>query len=156
MTASPRQRPGSRGRIGVIQPAPGVMIEHEWPNYLPNNVLFPVARVRLTSADKSGYDEVAREAVKQAPLLASARCGVIAYACAIGSLYAGANAESRLLDALSEASGLSAISLAQSSLMALRSLGASRPAVLTPYDPPTNRLVTDYLMARECRLPGSV
>jgi maleate isomerase len=143
----PAFRPGARGRIGVIQPAPGVMLEHEWPAYLPPGVLFPVGRIRLPSADAAGYQRIAEEAPEIARDLASAGAGVIAYACTIGSLSAGASAERALTDRIAAAAGKPAISLASACIEALRWVGANRIAILTPYGDESNRWVADY--ARE-------
>lgn len=139
-----RRRPGGRGRIGLIQPAPGVMLEHEWPAFLPSDVLFPVARVPLREATAAGYDDVAAKAPDAARDLARAGADLIAYACTVGSLYAGAEAEQALVHRLADASGKPAISLAESCVRAFHALGVTRLAVLTPYDDRTNAWVTDY------------
>jgi maleate isomerase len=140
----PRRHPGARGRIGVIQPAPGVMLEHEWPAFLPPEVLFPVGRIRMTSASAQGYAQMAQVAPDMARDLAFAGAGVIAYACTIGSLFAGVEAERELIAALAEASGKPAISLAATCIAALRAVGASRLAIMTPYSAKTN----DYVEAQ--------
>jgi maleate isomerase len=136
--------PGGRGRIGVIQPAPGIMIEHEWPRWLPPGVLFPVGRIRMTAATVDGYAAMALAAPRVAQDLASAGAGVVAYACTIGSLFAGADAETAMVTAMGAASGKPAISLAATCVEACRLLGGSRLAIITPYDAPTNRLVQTY------------
>jgi maleate isomerase len=142
-----RQGPGARGRIGVIQPAPGVMLEAEWPAYLPPDTLFPVGRIRLPAATLEGYDLVAAQAPETARDLASAGADLIAYACTVGSLYAGPDAEAKLVIALAEASGRPAISLAETCIRALERVGVQRPALITPYDAATNRLVSGYAEA---------
>ena len=138
--------PGARGRIGVIQPAPGVMIEYEWPKWLPSDVLFPVGRMRMPSADRAGYAEMAAVAPAVAQDLASAGAGVIAYACTLGSIYAGAKAEADLTAALAAASGKPAISLGEASIEALRQLGARRLLIMTPYSKEINTWVADYAL----------
>lgn len=158
MTRSPpqtiRRSPGARGRIGVIQPAPGVMLEHEWPHWLPEDVLFPVGRIRLTSATEQGYAEIAERAPEIARDLASAGAGVIAYACAIGSLYAGVDAERALMRDLAKASGTPAISLGDTCVRALRDVGATRLAIMTPYPPETNAWVERYVTAQGFAVAG--
>ncbi|HEX8382997.1 MAG TPA: hypothetical protein VF592_06425 [Sphingomonas sp.] len=141
-------RPGARGRIGIIQPAPGVMLEHEWPRWLPPGVLFPVGRLRMPAPSREGYAAMAAAAPAVARDLATAGVGVVAYACTVGSLSDGREGEAALVAALSEAAGVPAISLADASVRALRAVGAARIAILTPYSPETNRWVADY--ARSC------
>ncbi len=147
-TFPPRRRPGHRGRIGVIQPAPGVLLEHEWPAHLPADVLFPVARIRMRGATAADYTAIADAAPAAAEDLVSAGADVIAYACSVGSLFAGAAAEARLLAALARAAGKPAVSIADASMQGLRRLGAERIAILTPYAAETNALVSAYARER--------
>ncbi len=142
-----RRQPGARGRIGVIQPAPGVMLEHEWPRWLPRDLLFPMGRVRFTDGSAAGYDRIATAAPDVAQDLASAGANLIAFACTIGSLYAGIAGENRLINALGTASGLPAISLGSTCVKALDAVGAKRVAIMTPYPPETNVWVANYIEA---------
>lgn len=139
-----RRRPGHRGRIGIIQPAPGVMLEYEWPAHLPDEVLFPMARIRMTGATAADYDRIAGQAPDYAQDLASAGADVIGYACSVGSLHAGVEAERRLVADLARASRKPVVSIADSSMRALARLTARRIAILTPYGEETNALVASY------------
>ena len=143
-----RQRPGHRGRIGVIQPAPGVLLEYEWPGHLPQGVMFPVARIRMHGASAADYMRIAEAAPDAAQDLVSAGADVVAYACSVGSLFAGAPWEQQLLDRLSQACGKPAISIADASARALQALGAERIAIMTPYNAQTNALVSGYARQR--------
>lgn len=156
MQPVPSQTPGPRGRIGVIQPAPGVMLEHEWPRLLPPGLLFPVARVRLTGGAPADYAALAAAAPAAAADLASASAGVIAFACAVGSLYAGVEAEAALAASLAVASGRPAITLGASSIRALHHVGARRIAILTPYSPEVNALVGDYAARQGFEVAGFI
>lgn len=148
LTAAPPYRPGARGRIGVIQPAPGVMLEHEWPRWLPDGLLFPIGRLRMPAPTMEGYAAMAAAAPVVSRDLASAGVGVVAYACTVGSLSGGREAEVALVDALAAAAGVPAISLADASVLALRAVGATRIAILTPYSAETNGWVADYARVR--------
>ncbi len=142
-----RRQPGARGRIGVIQPAPGVMLEHEWPRWLPPEILFPMGRVRFTDGSAAGYDRIAAAAPDVAQDLVSAGAGLIAFACTIGSLYAGIEGETKLIASLEATSGRPAISLGATCAKALRKVGARRLAIMTPYTPETNDWVAAYVEA---------
>lgn len=148
MDLPPRARPGHRGRIGVIQPAPGVLLEYEWPSYLPKEVLFPLVRIRMRGASAADYAEIAQAAPGAAQDLVSAGADVVAYACSVGSLFAGASAEAELTATLAQASGKPAVSIADASMRALQLLGAGHIAIMTPYNAQTNALVTDYARQR--------
>ena len=53
MQGSTVHQPGSRGRLGIIQPAPGLMLEAEWMRAVPPGVAFPVSRRASLPAAKS-------------------------------------------------------------------------------------------------------
>ena len=152
----PRLRPGHRGRIGVIQPAPGVLLEYEWATFMPAEVLYPVGRVRMTSATLDEYRRVGLASADVAQDLASAGSDVIAYACSVGSLFAGPEWERKLIAGLSTAAGKPAISIADASMRALRSLGAQRIAVMTPYPPAIDELVHGYATRCGFTVVGSI
>jgi maleate cis-trans isomerase len=124
------------------------MLEYEWPSHLPREVLFPLARIRMRGASAADYAEIAQAAPAAAEDLVSAGADVVAYACSVGSLFAGATAEDRLIAALGRASGKPAVSIADASVRALRRLGASHVAIMTPYNAQTNALVSDYARQR--------
>lgn len=148
-------RPGGRGRIGVIQPAPGVMIEHEWPRWLPDGLLFPVARLRLTGGGAEDYARLAKAAPEAARDLASADVGVIAFACTLGSLYSGKAVETQLVETLADASGRPAIALASACAEAFSVLHAKRIAVLTPYGEKANDWVASYAQSQGFTIEGA-
>lgn len=132
------------------------MIEHEWPHWLPADVLFPVGRIRLTSATRAGYRAAAEAAPDMARDLASAGADVIAYACTVGSLCDGADVEANLIARLSTESGKPVLGLAETSATALRHVGAQRLAIMTPYSPETNGWVTDYITSAGFDVAGII
>jgi maleate isomerase len=142
-----RRRIGRRGRIGVVQPAPGVVLEHEWPPHLPAEVIAPVGRIRLTGGTTQDFDAASALAPDAARDLASAGADVVAYACSVGSLYAGIDAEAGLARRLADASGRPAVSLSAASMQALQALYAQNVAVITPYPAATNAWVQAYVEA---------
>lgn len=157
MTVFPERRaPGARGRIGIIQPAPGVMLEHEWPGWLPPGILFPVGRLHMPNATADGYARMAKAAPDMARDLATAGVGVIAYACTVGSLFAGIEAEKDMIGAIKAACGKPAISLGATSMAALRAVGARRIAIMTPYTAETNHWVADYAIAQGMAVEGFI
>jgi maleate isomerase len=97
---------------------------------------------------RDGYAAMASAASDVAKDLATAGAGVIAYACTVGSLSGGREGEVALEISLAMAAGVPAISLADASMMALRAVGATRIAILTPYSAETNAWVADYATSR--------
>jgi maleate isomerase len=140
--------PGSRGRIGIIQPAPGLVLEAEWSRFMPAGVAFPVTRVALYGATSADYAAMNEAAGSAAAILANAKADVIAHACGVGSLYAGPQAEHALETALSgQAGGVRVTGMAAASITAMEQLAARRIAVITPYDDAINLMVSAYLEA---------
>jgi maleate isomerase len=149
--ARPQRRPGWRGRIGVIQPAPGLMLEAEWQLYMPEGVAFPVTRLPLQGGQPDHYAAMAALAPDAAATLANAAASVIVYACGIGSLYQGPAAERALMERLAAAAGgVRVLGMAAAAVSAIRHIGATRIALLTPYPDSVNALVERYL--RDCGL----
>ncbi len=132
------------------------MLEHEWPRWLPEGMLFPVARVRLTGGSAEDYSRLAASAPEAARDLATAGVGVIAYACTLGSLFAGIEAEYRLIASLAGASKRPAIALASACADALRFVGARRLAIVTPYAAEANSWVADYAQAQGFEVGGFI
>jgi len=108
----------------------------------------------MPGTTREAYAALAAAAPEAAVDLASAGASLVAYACTIGSLAGGVSAELALLAGLEAASGKPAISLADASFDALRSVNASRPLVLTPYSDETNGWVSAYLIERGLRPSG--
>ncbi len=137
--------PGSRGRLGVIQPAPGLMLDAEWTAAVPPGVAFPVTRLALCGGTAADYARMAEQAPAAAAILANAGAHVIGYACGIGSLYRGPGLERALMERLTEAAGgIRVVGMAEAALAEIKRLGARRITLLTPYPAPVNALVQRY------------
>ena len=140
--------PGIDGRLGVIQPAPGLMLEAEWARAVPPGVAFPVTRLALHGATAADYADMAERAPEAAAILANAGADLIAYACGIGSLFRGPDHERRLMARLSEAAGgRPVVGMAEAALGEIKRLGARRITLLTPYAAEVNALVSAYAEA---------
>lgn len=132
------------------------MLEYEWPRWLPDEVLFPVMRVAMSEASAAGYRGVVAQVPAAARELAKAGASVVAFACTVGSLFEGAAREAALVEAMAHASGLPALSLGETSIAALRAVGATRLAVLTPYSDEVNGWVAAYLAEHGIAVSGFV
>ena len=124
---------GSRGRIGVIQPAACLAIEHEWPKYLPDHVMFPVARVRLDGGSLDDYKAMEQRCAEASRNLASAGSGLLLYACAVGSVVLGPDGEQGLTGRLASLCGRPVLGLGQACVRAFESMKARSLLLLTPY-----------------------
>jgi maleate isomerase len=132
------------------------MLEHEWPHWLPDRVLFPVQRIPFVDGSEAGYRSVCAAVPEAARQLALAGSSVVAFACTVGSLFRGIAAEQQLIADMAAASSCPALSLGASSIAALRQVGARRIAILSPYSEETNRWVSDYVLANDLEVAGFI
>ena len=89
-------------------------------------------------------DAPVREAARN---LAAARVEVIAYGFATGSFYRGLDYAARLLERLHTATGVPAVAASPAMVDALRSFGARRLTVTSPYPEWNNQRLRAYLEA---------
>lgn len=129
---------GSRGVVGVIDLSTCTSVIPEFAMAMPPDVGAVFSRLRLPDGVVSvptlqamvsppRFEEAALE-------LADAGAGVIAFACTSASLLLGAGYDRELSARLRAATGIAATTTATAVVEALRSLGARRIAVGTPYD----------------------
>jgi maleate isomerase len=120
--------------IGIAVPQANTTVEPEFHLLLGASHTLLTARMTSPSADSSqrliDYFNQLGQTLSQfdvAPLR------VAGFACTGSSYLVGHRAETERLESLSAAAGFPVVSAAQSILAALRELGASRIAVLSPY-----------------------
>jgi maleate isomerase len=136
---------GHRARIGVIAPAAGIVLEHEWARLLPEGVIAPAARARLDGGGRSDLEAFVRAVPHQVDVIACTKPNVVVLACALGTAFRGPAPESELLDMMAAAAGCPALGMARSAVQALRALGARRVALLSPYSEEANGWLAAYL-----------
>ena len=132
------------------------MLEHEWPHWLPDQVLFPVQRIPFVDGSEAGYRSVCAAVPEAARQLSLAGASVVTFACTVGSLFRGIAAEQELISNIAAAASCPALSLGASSITALRHVGARRIAILSPYSDETNRWVSNYVLAHRLEVAGII
>ena len=148
MTLLPdNSRIGTRARIYVFAPAAGTVLDLEWARLLPDGVLASNARVPLAGGTAADLDAFVHAVKNDAPKSAPARPAAIAVACALATAFRGSAQENEFLQSLTATAGCPAVGMASSSTSALRTLGARRVAILTPYDATANAWLRDYVAA---------
>ena len=77
---------GSGGKIGLLVPSVNTVVEPEFARIVPEGVAVYAARMRNGRGANEADDLTAmcRHAERAADELASARCGVLAFACTAG------------------------------------------------------------------------
>jgi maleate isomerase len=144
-------------RIGLIVPSSNTTMEIELPELFrrrqhpsAQSVSFHSARMRMTTVTPEALSAMNRDSDRCVRELADADCDVLAYACLVAVMAAGPRAHERVQQRLSNvavAAGadVPVITSAGALVAGIRTLGASRVALIAPYQRPLTRIVVDYL-----------
>ncbi|WP_030061855.1 MULTISPECIES: Asp/Glu racemase [Streptomyces] len=146
-------------RIGQIVPSSNVTMETEVPALLrareavaPERFTFHSSRMRMTKVTPEQLRAMDGESDRCATELSDARVDVIGYACLVAVMATGPGyhreAEQRLHRRTVENGAPAPVVTSAGALVAgLRTLGAEKVAMVTPYLRPLARTVVDYLAA---------
>ena len=149
----------STHRIGQIVPSSNITMETEVPAMLrareaiyPERFTFHSARMRMQKVTPEELKAMDGESLRCAVELADARVDVMGYAClvAIMSMGRGYHRQSEVKLAKAAAQSGASIPIVTSAgalIDGLKTLGASRIAIVTPYMRPLTELVVDYIEA---------
>lgn len=135
---------GWRAKIGLIVPPTNTVNESEWRLAVPDGVSFHTHRMALHSDidSETGRARLDSDLDDAFTMLLPAGPDVIAYACTAGSMVKPVES---LPAALSERHGVKAVTTSAAIVAALRSLGAARLSVATPYGDTLNAHETCFL-----------
>ena len=123
---------GERLRIGMLVPSGNVIIEPQVNAMLPPGVAVYVTRLPLRGSSEAELLAMAQNVEDAARLLAHARVGLIAFNCTAVSTYSKA-LEADIRRRIEQAAGIPALATSGALVHALKTLGASRIVLLTPY-----------------------
>lgn len=124
---------GWRARLGLIIPSSNTTMEPEFYRMAPEGVSIHAQRIRLVKVTAESLKKMASESVEAATLLSTAEVDLVVYGCTTGSLLEGSKWEEELRTSIERVADVKTITTAQAVVEALRSLGARRVAVATPY-----------------------
>lgn len=132
-------------RIGILVPSSNTTMEPDFYAMAPRGVTIHTARMRLSQVTPEALILMAEDTERAAGLLADAGVDVIVYGCTTGSLVGGVEWEEDLVGRIEEETGIPAVSTSSAVVEALRSLGARRVGVATPYSEKLNGLEKSFL-----------
>lgn len=123
---------GYRAKLGLIVPPTNTVNEAEWMRMVPVGVSLHTVRMPLHADTHTDAGRAALEAdiARAVADLAQARVDAVAYGCTAGSMVTPVEALPRQIAAMA---GVPAVTTAAAIVAALRSLGAQRLSVATPY-----------------------
>jgi maleate isomerase len=140
----------TRRRIGVMVPSTNTTCEADFQMVVPRPFTVHGQRLWLTN-DALGEEGMIRmnaEIESGARYLATARVDAISYGCTTGSFFKGPGWDREMITLIEETAGVPAVATSPSVVAALRSFGARRISVATPYPEWNNQRLRAYLAAQ--------
>ena len=134
-----------RARLGLIIPSVNTFSEPQFNRFAPAGLGIHVTRARVAGEWKRPLAEMADEIAHSAKLLADCAPDLIVFHCTDTSMTEGPRGEQRILDLISDATGIAALATSRLVLEALQALAITRLVVISPYR--TNDNVKRYLQA---------
>ena len=134
-----------RARIGLIIPSVNSMSEPQFNHFAPPGLAIHVARARVAGPWKRPLPEMADEITVSAQLLSDVSPDLIVFHCTDTSMSQGPQGEGRILDIVTDSTGIPAVATSRLVLEALQTLKLKKLLLLTPYL--SNKPVIDYLTA---------
>ncbi|MGV9801624.1 maleate cis-trans isomerase family protein [Mycobacterium sp. NPDC003449] len=141
---------GNTARIGLIVPSVNSVVEPELAAHAPDAVAFYATRVPVAEVSRERDKIASILAMRERLPAAAAELGslgpaALAYACTSGSFLNGRDVDADTCAELRSASGVPAYTTSTAVVAALRALGVTRLAVVTPYIAPLADGAVNYL-----------
>ena len=137
---------GERGRIGLLYPSSGWVMEPELYAMAPEGVITVTTRLKLETVTAEGVQKLADQIVDATELLTDARADVIVLGCTSGSFILGSGYDQTIIRRIEQAApGIKASTTATAVVHALQALGVKKVAVGTPYIDEINERAERFL-----------
>ena len=136
---------GWRARIGHIRPASAIEGAEEWRTVAPVGVALADARTIVPQVDEAGLKVMMSQVLEAARQLATAKVDLIVQCGAPGTFLSGYGYDEKVCAEIKEATGIPAITMMASQMVALRALGAKKVAVATVYTDALNAKMKTYM-----------
>ena len=140
----------ARKRIGLMVPSTNTTCEADFQLVVPRGFTVHGQRLWLTN-DALGEEGMLRmnaEIETGARYLATASVDAISYGCTTGSFFKGPGWDREMIALIERTAGVPAVATSPSVVDALRSFGARRISVATPYPEWNNQRLRTYLEAQ--------
>lgn len=136
-----------RKRIGVMIPSTNTSCEADFQMAAPADVTIHGQRLWITNDDQgpNAMERMNADIESGARYLATANVDVIAYGCTTGSFYKGAGWDTEMLAVIERESGAPAVATSPAAVEALRSFGARKISIASPYPEWNNQKLRAYM-----------
>ena len=122
-----------RARFGLIVPSSNRMAEpHAWA-YAPEGIVPHTTRLRMTGPHAMPQEQLLPKVEAAAAMLSDAKCDPIVFHCTANSMAEGLAGETRIAQAIANATGRQAVTTASATMAALNALRARRIVLVSPY-----------------------
>ena len=118
--------------------------------------MFPIARVQVVGATVDDYKAMGERCAEASRNLASAGCGVVLYACAVGSVVLGADGEQSFTQRLTSLCARPVRSLGRACVRAFETLQVRSLVLLTPYADDINAVFSLYAASNGLHVTATV
>jgi maleate isomerase len=156
-------------RVGLIVPSSNTTMETEIPMMLQwrmkeipeETFTFHSSRMRMKHVTKEELKAMDVESDRCAVELSDARCDVLAYACLVAIMCQGpgyhVESEQRLFQATKQNGATTPIISSAGALVdGVKTLGAKKVAIITPYMKPLTNQVIEYIESSEIQVTDSI
>ncbi|MDH3239915.1 MAG: hypothetical protein OEO83_04535 [Alphaproteobacteria bacterium] len=123
-----------KARLGLILSASNLCVEPFFRSLAPAALAVHPTRMNMASQVRADFAETAAEAAEVARLVAQAKVDVIDLQATGFVMSLGAEAESRCIKGIEDATGIPAYTATQGLMEALRALEVRRVLLITPFD----------------------
>ena len=134
---------GTRARLGMILPSGNQAAEPQFQAMLPTGVSLHTTRLKLTGSSDQELMAMTDRVEDAAQLVSDAEVDLVVFHCTAVSTW-DASREQSIKDRIAKASGRPVTATSEAILTALRTVGAERIVMLSPYIDAINRREAAY------------
>ena len=116
----------------MLYPSSGIS-EREVEKMLPEEASLHVTRIPMSTPTYDSLSHMADSVEEASKLLADARVDIVAFNCTMGSLIRGKGYDQRIIERITQATGLSATTTTTAVMAGLKTLGIRELILISPY-----------------------
>lgn len=136
---------GERGKIGLIYPSAGWVMEPELNEMAPEGISIQATRVPLGNTDVEGLNQLLLQVKEAGMLLSHIPVDIILLGCTSASFINGAAYEKQMIADMEKRTNIKFTTTSTSIIQALRVMDIKKVAVATPYIDEVNHKAALYL-----------
>ena len=136
---------GSRGKIGLITPAPGDSTEYEFHKALPIGVSMLTTRMPIEAGTVESLSKLADYAEEGASLLAVGKPKLIIFGSTAGSYIKGIGYDKQIISRIEKHVGIPAITISTAVIEALKAVKAKKVSIASPHTDEVNQRAQAFI-----------